>query len=581
MLSRFYCTCRTLGSASWLPLFVCSLLSACGGGGSSSGPSAVASSSVATSAMVSSSQVNNSLSSLFTSSSSSLSSVSVQQVTLSGRVTYDRVPHNPDHIGLNYNAIQAMPVRGALVELLNSSGSIIATTSTDGAGDYSLRAPQNTLVKVRVKAQLLRTQSPTWDFKVTDNTSGNAIYALLGSSVTSGTGNSQRNMHASSGWNGSAYAGTRAAAPFAILDNIYNGSERLSAAGNLANLIPLELRWSTKNKAADGNVSLGEVGTSYFDGDDTAIYILGDANNDADEYDSHVISHEWGHYLEQNLFRGDSLGGSHTQNDVLDMRVSMSEGFANAFASMLLDDPYYADSSGAGGSEGFFIDIGRRNNSLKGSYSEDSIGSIFYNYYLSANNKTGSDFSPIIQVLSDSGYIANDAVTSIYLFYAQLKALLPGQAAEFNALMLEQDIFGTNEYAENEINDAGYAAGLPLYRTLQANGAVVNVCSSAEFGKYNKYANSQLLVLNIAQAKSYSFSLVKSGGAPVSSRPEMVVSRRGAFVKWFSNTVNGQATGSVNLVPGTYIVEAYDDNNRTETNTQENTTCFNIQVIPN
>lgn len=574
MLSRFYCTCRALGSASWLPLFVFSLLSACGGGSSGSGTPA-------SSTPASSTQTSSSLASLSSTSSSSRSSLSVVQVTVSGLVTYDRVPHYANHIGLNYTATQVMPVRGALVELLNSSGSIIATTSTDGAGNYALSAPQNTLVKVRVKAELLQTQSPTWNFKVTDNTSGNAIYALTGSTVTSGSGNSRRDMHAASGWTGAAYTATRAAAPFAILDNIYNAAGRLSAAGNLANLTPLELRWSTNNKTAEGSVSLGEVGTSYFDGDDNAIYILGDANNDADEYDSHVISHEWGHYLEQNLFRGDSPGGSHAQDDVLDMRVSMSEGFANAFSAMLLDDPYYADAFGVGGGDGFYIDVSSRNNTLQGFYSEASIGSIFYNYYLSSNNKTGRDFSPILHVLSDSSYVENDAVTSIYLFYAQLKALLPDQAAEFNDLMLEQEIFGTNEYAENESNDAGYAEGLPLYKTLQPNGTVVNICSSARFGKYNKYANSQLLVLNIAQAKSYSFSLAQSGGAAVASKPEMIVYKRGAFVKWFSNTVTGQTTGRVDLVPGIYIVEAYDDNNLDESNTQVNKTCFNIQVTPN
>jgi len=33
----------------------------------------------------------------------------------------------------------------------------------------------------------------------------------------------------------------------------------------------------------------------YYDG---KLYILGDANSDTDEFDDHVIIHDWGHYFE-------------------------------------------------------------------------------------------------------------------------------------------------------------------------------------------------------------------------------------------------------------------------------------------
>src|SRR5690606_27529101 len=114
---------------------------------------------------------------------------------------------------------------------------------------------------------------------------------------------------------------------------------------------PLELRWSPKNKTAYGDASLGEIGTTYYGGD--AIYILGDENNDTDEYDRHVILHEWGHYVEMAFSRSDSIGGDHGYSDKLDMRVALSEGFANAFSAMMLDDPSYRDTSGAQQAAGF------------------------------------------------------------------------------------------------------------------------------------------------------------------------------------------------------------------------------------
>lgn len=546
MLIRFYGAGYVMGSSRWL-LLVFSMLSACGGGGSSD--------------------------------KGNSGGGSIEQVSLSGLVTYDRVPHNENHVGLNYNATAVMPVRGAVVDLLNESGSVIASTSTDSQGEYLLSAPKNTRVKVRVKAELLRVTSPTWSFKVTDNTSNNAVYTLSGSYAIAEADSTRRNMHAASGWNGMQYTSARSAAPFAVLDNIYGAATRLSEAGNLTDLAPLELRWSIKNKAAEGRVSLGEIGTSFYDLEDKAIYILGDAENDADEYDSHVIVHEWGHYLEQNLFRADSIGGNHSQGDRLDMRVAMSEGFANAFASMLLDDPYYADSSGS--ANGFFFDVSRRDNNLKGFYSEDSIGSIFYNYYLSSNNKLGRDFSAIVAVLTSGSYIAHDAMTSIFLFYGQLKASFANQAAEFSALMQEQEIYGSNEYAVNESNDAGYAAGLPLYKTLSVNGGAVNACSTAQFGKYNRYGNSQLLMLKISQASTYSFNLLKASGAVVTSQPEFAIYRGGQVINYFNNTQNGQISGQLYLAAGNYIVEVFDAINRDESIGQRNTVCFNIQVVDN
>lgn len=579
MLSRFYCSYRPYVSSVWLPMLIISLLSACGGGGSSSKHSV----STANTTVISSSATSSNLSGSdpFTSSSSnSLSSIAaLDAVTLSGSVTYDFVPHNDTQIGLNYTATREMPVRGAVVQLLNSSGTVIASDSTDSNGNYTFSVSKNTSVKVRVKAQLLKTTSPTWDFKVTDNTSNNAVYVLDGSLASTGSSNSQRNLHAASGWSGLQYSSTRAAAPFAILDDIYTSATHLAASGNTTDLVPLELRWSTKNNAAYGSERLGEIGTSYFDGD--YIYILGDANNDTDEYDSHVIVHEWGHYLEQNLFRADSFGGNHTDGDKLDMRVAMSEGFANGFASIMLDDPYYSDSSGYAQSSGFYLDISSRNRTAKGFYSEGSVGSIFYNYYISSNNKTANDFSTIFSILSDSRYIEHDAMTSIFLFYSQLNAYFSGQAVEFNALMQEQNIFGTTAYGDDETNNAGYAPSLPLYQTIQPNGTALNVCSSAEFGKYNKLANSQLIKLTVTQAKPYTISATKSGGAAVTSLPEFIVFKRGETVTNANNTVNNFVSGAVNLSEGVYIIEVYDENNRNENNTQRNTTCFDVRVTPN
>jgi len=167
---------------------------------------------------------------------------------------------------------------------------------------------------VQVKAQLLSDgEQQKWDFKVTDNTQNNSLYVLQGSLVDTGQNARQvRDLHASHGWDGQSYRDPRAAAPFAILDSVNLAVTAISAIDKTVEFPPLEIRWSPNNRTVIGQRALGHIGTSSFvDSDDNvdAIYLLGEADRDTDEYDPHVILHEWAHYFEHNLSRRDSLGG--------------------------------------------------------------------------------------------------------------------------------------------------------------------------------------------------------------------------------------------------------------------------------
>ncbi len=544
------------------------LLSSCSGGGDSASPS-----------NPSSAAASSSSSQILSSSSSSASSV-IETVNLNGILTYDYVPHNLNHIGLNYSATEQRPIRGALVEIIDSFGQVKATTNSTAEGTFSLAVQKNINVRVRVKAQLFKSTSPGWNFKVTDNTSNNALYVLDGSLISTGSTDSTRTLNASSGWGGSNYATKRAAAPFAILDDIYIGVNRVFAAGNTQSLSPLELHWSTKNSAAEGDYDKGEIGTSFYDG--SAIYILGDEDSDTDEYDPHVLLHEWGHYLEDELFRSDSLGGEHRDGQFLDIRVAMSEGFANAFSGMMTDDNNYVDASDLGQSSGFFFNIARKNRPNKGYFSEGSIGSIFYNFYISNIDKTANDFTPIFKVLSHVSYYANDALTSIYLFNAQLKMLFPEHSSLLESLMQEQQIFGTDEYGAGEFNNGGLAVELPIYKSLSTDNIPTNVCSDAEYGEQNKLGNSQFLRLTISQAGSYRISLLKAGGDLVTSSPEFVLHFKGDRVIEAENLVDNEVSKNIVLVNGNYILEVYDLNNHDNENTEaKSLTCFDVRVTAN
>ena len=147
-------------------------------------------------------------------------------------------------------------------------------------------------------------------------------------------------------------------------------------------------------------MALGEIGTSYYlDGD---IYLLGAADLDTDEFDRHVVMHEWGHYLEHRLYRSDTPGGPHSRQSFLDMRVAFSEGFANAFAAMMLDDPLFRDTLGPVQGKGGSFVVGEEGAPSQGWYSQVSVGNIVYRYYASEDNQR--DYGFLHQALSDQRY---------------------------------------------------------------------------------------------------------------------------------------------------------------------------------
>jgi Big-like domain-containing protein len=262
-------------------------------------------------------------------------------ITIEGTVAYDFVPatYDPatDSGTLAFGAAAQRPVRGAIVRAMQGA-TVLTSTYTDELGRYALTFPTTTGT-ISVTA-LAKTQSPP--IQVEDNTDGDAIWAIAASVPAA---NGTLNLHATHGWTGSSYSAVaRSAAPFAILDSMYTAAKAFMDIRS-PSFPTLAVRWSPDNVSSSTyNPAIGFIYTSHFSPSENAIYILGKDGEDTDEYDSHVIVHEWSHYFEENLSRSDSPGGSHGMGDVLDPRLSFGEGYATALAAILLGDPIYADT---------------------------------------------------------------------------------------------------------------------------------------------------------------------------------------------------------------------------------------------
>ena len=516
------------------------------------------------------------------------------EVSVSGRVTYDFVPHDVVTSGLDYAVTEQRPVRGALVQALDASDdSPIAGVEvrTDSDGNYSVTVPAQAQVRIRVLAQLLKDDAPpTWDFSVVDN--GGVIgddpkpmYVLDGDAFDSGVQDWLVNLNADSGWDGAAYSAPRAAAPFAILDAVYDSIELVLSAAPDAVTPQLLINWSPLN-TTDFQTS---IGTTFYDPNEIGvtpsakqIFVLGEEDVDTDEYDVHVVAHEFSHYFEDRLSRSDSIGGPHFAGDLLDIRVAFGEGWGNAYSAMAIGDPVYRDSSGATQASGFSFSLEDGSGLCTGAgvpqgwYGECSIGEILYDLYDDVDD--GADaismgFGPIYDVLTGA-QSTTDGLTSIFTFASYLRDENPADVAAINALLLAENISGGNGgidlYGDAETND-GAADGvtetgdvLPLYSEIQIGGAsVTDLCSNADQGDYNKLSNRRYLRFAVAAPASYRIRVDATPTRPVGATvdPDFAIYGRNGFVFADTGAANEFEQSDVVLAPGNYVLEIWDDNN--------------------
>ena len=77
-----------------------------------------------------------------------------------------------------------------------------------------------------------------------DNTNQNAVYELTGEFINSGVSDSTRVLTAQSGWGGSSYTSTRAAAPFAMLAPTYVAIQKMIADDPDAAFPVMKYNWT-------------------------------------------------------------------------------------------------------------------------------------------------------------------------------------------------------------------------------------------------------------------------------------------------------------------------------------------------
>jgi hypothetical protein len=390
--------------------------------------------------------------------------------TVSGVATYEFVQSTYDPVArtatLLFNQSQFRPIRNASI-LVFQGTTVLARSVTGEDGTYSVSYTRAGAAAVQV-AVIARTQSP--QIQVEDNTDQNLPWSLA--ATVPAMPASTVNLRGTAGWQGSSFNPTlRSAAPFAILDSMLTAARAFMAVRNV-NFPLLKVNWSPDNVPQSGDPASGRIGTSYYSFAENEIYVLGKDGADADEYDSHVIVHEWGHYFEDNLSRADSPGGRHGPGDVLDPRIAFGEAWGNAVASMVLPETIYSDTNWRQGMlTGFGFDTETTPNPTDdptpSGFSESSVLRLVYDLF--DNTRAAEPFDqvslglgPIYDVLNGPQRNTN-AVTTIASFLTAIKALPGANITAINTLANAYTIGPvTSDFGDGDSRLRGMFTNAPL-----------------------------------------------------------------------------------------------------------------------
>jgi hypothetical protein len=167
---------------------------------------------------------------------------------------------------------------------------VLATATTDANGDYTMSVAGNTDINIIVVSQMLRDAGqplPRWNFApgTPDGDARSHAYTYTDGQLQlqCGTGH---NIDIPSGFNSTGtVTGTRASAPFAILDTVYQAVQLVLSVAPTRIFPSWCSDWATTIPVAKP--------TSH-GASSAADRVVGDPTEDTDEFDQHVIAHEFG-----------------------------------------------------------------------------------------------------------------------------------------------------------------------------------------------------------------------------------------------------------------------------------------------
>jgi hypothetical protein len=269
------------------------------------------------------------------------------------------------------------------------------------------------------------------------------------------------------------------------------------------------------------------------------------------------------------------------------MRLAFSEGFANAFSSMVLGTPVYSDSLGTSQSQRFTFNVENENNAPAGWFNEGSVESIIWDLYDTVSDGVDTvsiGYAPMFSVFRNE-LRTGQALTSIYPFATGLKTIVSStEANKIDVLMHRESIFGTDAFGSDETTDGNVPQSLPIYTDLTVGGGTKTVCTTAAIGFYNHIGNRQFLKFSLASGRAVTIRVEYTSAGSTSPftptpDPDFQLYEGGFLTSSESDAANVE-TLTRTLGAGDYVLEVYDYSHvdRSSNAQRRGITCMNVSV---
>lgn len=243
--------------------------------------------------------------------------VYAETANVTGKIQFEkRIYTNP--LTTNLNQVDQLTALDGATVIATSQGSTVATTTTDSSGNYSFSFNFTGTFNLLVQAKNDTIQV------------GNKIEESILSGIYS---NDIVKLQSSSGTYNKDISISENSGAYNIYSQLKKGVDWFqSQSYSFTKTVKAVWPWS---------------GT-FFETGSNAIYLLGvmGTNTDPDEFDDDVILHEFGHFFAENFSVDHSLGGGHSPDSKVDLRLAWSEGFATYVSCAIRGETTYIDSSG-------------------------------------------------------------------------------------------------------------------------------------------------------------------------------------------------------------------------------------------
>lgn len=283
-----------------------------------------------------------------------------QTSTFRGTILYEKVPAGRN--GLELDAPVRTPAAGIKVEIVATpSRTVLGSGFTDEKGGYAIAVPVRRATQAYVRA-LARTENAAV-VRPDDRAEWSIVSPVM-------TAQPRRDVRRDL----LATDSTRVAGAFNIAVTIWRANALVRAAAPEVALPPVEIRWDTTYS-----------GGTFFQFKEKVAFINGRRARDSDEYDDHVIAHEYGHFLMTSFSRESSPGGSHAMGEQLDPRLAWSEGWSNFFGAATTGSAHYIDTGALRGRQLVLLSVDLEENVRSGDrpgiWSEHSVSSLLWDWY--------------------------------------------------------------------------------------------------------------------------------------------------------------------------------------------------------